>query len=158
MRRRTPLMLALAVSACATNPQVEEGKKLISQGRMEEGLAKLEQAARERPFNAEARNAYVSQREALSGAFLREGDVLRAYGDIDAPEATYRRVLQFDPANAQAQAGIAAIARDRRHAAAVREAEEALKRGDYATADAKARSVLAENSSQRGARAVMRTV
>jgi general secretion pathway protein D len=158
MRRRTPLMLALALAACATNPQVEEGKKLISQGRMEEGLAKLEQAARELPYNAEARNAYVSQREALTGAFLREGDVLRAYGDIDAAEATYRRVLQFDPGNAQAQAGLAAIARDRRHAATVREAEEALKRGDYATAEAKARAVLAENSSQRGARAVMRTV
>ncbi|HTO47433.1 MAG TPA: secretin N-terminal domain-containing protein [Burkholderiales bacterium] len=158
MRRRTPLILALALAACATNPQVDEGKKLISQGRMEEGLAKLEQAARELPYNAEARNAYVTQREALAGAFLREGDVLRAYGDSDAAEATYRRVLQFDPGNAQAQAGLAAIERDRRHAATVREAEQALKRGDYATADAKARAVLAENSSQRGARAVMRTL
>ena len=158
MRPCTPLILAMALAACATNPQVEEGKKLISQGRMEEGLAKLEQAARERPYNAEARNAYVTQREALTGAFLREGDVLRAYGDIDAAEATYRRVLQFDPGNAQAQAGLAAIARDRRHVAMVREAEEALKRGDYATAEAKARAVLAENSSQRGARTVMRTV
>jgi general secretion pathway protein D len=40
----------------------------------------------------------------------------------------------------------------------VREAEEALKRGDLAAAEAKARAVLAENSSQRGARAIMRVV
>ncbi len=158
MRPLTAVLLAGALAACATNPQVDEGKSLIAQGRMEEGLAKLEQAARERPYSAEVRNAYVTQREALAGAFLREGDVLRAYGDIDAAEAAYRRVLQFDPGNAQAQAGVAAVARDRRHTVLVQEAEAASKRGDYATAESKARAVLGENPSQRGARAVMKTV
>ena len=158
MRKFHPLFAVVALAACATNPQVEEGKQLISQGRFEEGLAKLEQAARERPYSAEVRNAYVAQREALSGAYLREADVLRAYGDLDAAEAAYARVLQFDSGNAQARAGLNAVARDRQHLALVREADEALKRGDYATAESKARAVLAENSSQRAARAVMKAV
>jgi len=158
MRHLLPAILAGALLACTSNPQVDEGKQLIAQGRFDEGLAKLEEAARERPFNAEARNAYISQREAISFAYLREGDVLRAYGDLDAAEATYRRVLQFDPGNAQAQAGLAAVARDRRHLASLRDAESALKAGDLAGAESRARAVLAENPQQRGARAVMKTV
>jgi len=158
MRKPQTLIAVAALAACATNPQIDEGKQLILQGRMEEGLAKLEQAALDRPFSAEARNAYVSQREAVAGALLREGDVLRAYGDLDAAEAAYRRVLKFNPGNAQAQAGLAGVARDRQHLALVREAEEALKRGDYASAEVKVRAVLAENSSQRGARTLMKTI
>jgi general secretion pathway protein D len=158
MRKPITLLAVVALTACATNPQVDEGKQLISQGRIEEGLAKLEQAARERPYSAEARNAYMSQREAVVGAYMREADVLRAYGDLDAAEAAYRRVLQFDPGSAQVQAGLAALARDRQHLVLVREGEEAVKRGDYATAEAKARAVLGENSQQRGARALMKTV
>ncbi len=158
MRTPITLLAALALAACATNQQVEDGKQLISQGRMEEGLAKLEAASRDKPFNAEARNAYMQQREAIVLAYMREGDVLRAYGDLEAAAATYRRVLQFDPANAQADSALAGIARDRKHLVQVREAEEALKRGDYQTAEARARAVLAENSGQRGARAIMRTV
>ena len=158
MRKPLTLIAVAALAACATNPQVDEGKQLILQGRMEEGLAKLEQAALDRPFSAEARNAYVTQREAVAGALLREGDVLRAYGDLDAAEASFRRVLKVNPGNAQAQAGLAGIARDRQHLALVREAEEALKRGDFAGAEAKVRVVLAENSSQRSARTLMKTI
>ncbi len=158
MPRPITLLAVVALAACATNPQVDEGKQLISQGRIEDGLAKLEQAARERPYSAEARNAYITQREAVVGAYMREADVLRAYGDLDAAEAAYRRVLQFDPGSAQVQAGLAALARDRQHLVLVREGDEAMKRGDYAAAEAKARAVLAENSQQRGARTLMKTV
>ena len=158
MSRPITLLAVVALAACATNPQVDEGKQLISQGRIEDGLAKLEQAARERPYSAEARNAYITQREAVVGAYMREADVLRAYGDLDAAEAAYRRVLQFDPGSAQVQAGLAALARDRQHLVLVREGDEAMKRGDYAAAEAKARAVLAENSQQRGARTLMKTV
>jgi general secretion pathway protein D len=159
MRPLIPLILAGALAACATsNPQINEGKQLIAQGRFDEGLAKLEQAARERPLDAEAHNAYVTQREAIVGVYLREGDALRAWGDLDGAEASFRRALQLDPGSPMAQGGVDAVARDRRHLALVREAEEALKRGDLAAAESKARMVLVENSSQRGARAVMRTV
>ena len=78
-------------------------------------------------------------------------------GDLDAAEASYRRVQQDRAGLASVQAALDALARDRRHLVMVREAEEALKRGDLATAEAKARAVLAENGSQRGARTVMRT-
>ena len=158
MRRLTTLIGVAALAACATNPQVDEGKTLISQGNLEEGLATLEQASREQPMNTAARNAYVTQREAIVGVYLREGDTLRTWGDFDAAEASYRRAQRVAPGSASVQAALDALARDRRHLAMMREAEEALKRGDLASAEAKARAVLAENSSQRGARAMMRVV
>ena len=158
MRRLTTLIGVAALAACATNPQVDEGKQLIAQGNLEEGLAKLEQATREDPLNTTARNAYVTQREAIVGVYLREGDTLRTWGDLDAAEESYRRAQRVAPGSATVQAALDALARDRRLLAVVREAEDALKRGDLATAEAKARAVLAENSSQRGARAIMRVV
>jgi general secretion pathway protein D len=158
MRRLITLMGVAALAACATNPQVDEGKQMIAQGNLEEGLAKLEQASLADPLNTIARNAYVTQREAIVGVYLREGDTLRAMGDLDAAEASYRRAQKIAPGSASVQAALDALARDRRHLVVVREAEEALKRGDLATAEAKARAVLAENGSQRGARAVMRIV
>ncbi len=159
MMRPILILLALAaLAACATNPQVEEGKQLIAKGSFEEGLAKLAQAARERPNDAKARNAYLTQREAIVVVYVREGDALRTFGDLDGAEASFRRALKLDPGSPAAQGGVDGIVRDRRHLAAVREAEAALKRGDLATAEARARAVLAENSSHRGARAVMKAV
>jgi general secretion pathway protein D len=158
MRTHFTLVAAALLAACATNPQVDEGKRLISQGNLEEGLAKLEQASRENPQDTVARNAYLTQREAIVGVFMREGDVLRTWGDLDAAEASYRRALAAAPGSASVQAALDALARDRRHLVVVREAEEALKKGDLATAEARARAVLAENAGQRSARAIMRAV
>jgi general secretion pathway protein D len=159
MKRPTlTLLAALALAACTNNPKIDEGRSLIARGSFEEGLATLEQAAREQPRDAKARNAYLTQREAVVAVFIREADALRALGDLDGAEASLRRALRIDPGSAIVQAGLDGIARDRRHLALVREAEEALKRGDLATAEARAREVLAENSSQRGARAVMKAL
>jgi general secretion pathway protein D len=158
MRRILASLAVTALAACAANPLVDEGRQLIAKGSFEEGLAKLEQAARERPGDAKARNAYLTQREAIVAVFVREGDALRTFGDLDSAEASFRRALKIDPGSPAARGGVDGVARDRRHLALVRDAEAALKRGDLATAEASARAVLAENSSQRGARAVMKVV
>jgi general secretion pathway protein D len=146
------------VAACASIPELDDGKRLIAEGRLDEGLAKLELAARKHPQNADVRNNYVMQREAIVGAFVRDGDALRLVGDFDTAESRFRRALAFDPSSSIVRAGLDAIVRDRRLAAVANDAEQALKRGDYATAETLARNVLAENSSQRTARSVMRAV
>jgi general secretion pathway protein D len=150
--------LALIAAACASIPELDEGKRLLAEGKYEEGLAKLETAARKHPQSADVRNNFVSQREVIVGAFVRDGDARRSAGDLDGAEARYRRALGLDPTSNIVQAGLEAIGRDRRLAVRARDAEAALQRGDLAAAEAGARAVLAENSGQRTARAVMRAV
>ena len=159
LRARSVLLLLALVSACGTvPPEMDEGKRLIAEGRYDEGLAKLEKAARQYPQNAEVRNSYIMQREAIVGAFVRDADALRQMGDLDMAEGGYRRALNLDPSSPMARTGLDAVARDRRLATQARDAEAALQRGDLATAESLARAVLAENSSQRAARAVMRSI
>src|SRR5262252_2851464 len=158
MRRISLVLLVAVLAACNTIPDVTDGKRLMAEGRIDEGLALLEQTARAHPGSVEARNAYITQRDRIVNVYVREGDQLRTWGELDAAEVNYRRALQIDPGSPLAQAGLDALARDRRNVARVREAEELLKRGDYAGAERIARAVLAENSSQRGARDVMKRV
>ncbi len=159
MRRTLAWLAAAALAGCNTTPpQVHDGKQLIAQGHVDEGLAMLQQVAAAHPADAAVHNAYVMQRSAIVNAFVREGDVLRAYGDLDSAEASYRQALHYDPASVLAQTGLDQVARERRLNARADQANEALKRGDLRAAEQLARGVLAENSSQRGARAVMRAV
>ncbi len=156
--RHSSLIVVVLLAACATNTGVQDGKRLLSDGRLEEGLELLERTARENPSNATARNTWISQRETIVGNYLREGDQLRLWGDYEAADAAYRRALRFDRSSNVAQAGLDANTRDRRLAQQVRAGEEALQRGDVAGAEKLARGVLGENSTQRGARNLMKAV
>ncbi len=158
LSRRLAMAALVFLASCATNPGVDDGKRLLADGRLEEGLALLERTARENPNNAIARNTWISQRETIVNNYLREGDQLRLWGEYEAAEAAYRRALGFDRNSNPAQAGLEANIRDRRLAQQVRAGEEALGRGDIAHAEQLARGVLAENSVQRGARTLMKSV
>lgn len=149
---------ALLCAACTTQPDLSEGRQLIAMGRFEEGLASLEQVAKAHPKQLEAYTVYVTQRDAIVTAHVREGDSLRAAGNFDAAEAQYRRALRIDPASAVVQAGLEANAKARRHAELMAQAEQALRSGDTAGAERIARTVLAADSSHPRARAVMKAV
>ena len=82
----------------------------------------------------------------------------RAAGSLDGAEQAYQEALAIDPANPAAQKGLAAIGAERKHRAAIAEAEGRLKSGDEAGAKAKVAAVLAENPAQREARALMRRI
>ena len=73
--RRAAIFLALAVLAgCTTLPAVNEGKRLFAEGRVDEGLATLERAARENPGNAAARSNFVTMRESIVSERVRQAD------------------------------------------------------------------------------------
>jgi general secretion pathway protein D len=154
------LAVAAALTACAAGkpPQIADGQRLIAEGRVEEGLGLLEKAAKTPPFLAEAHTLYVTQRDAVVSMYVRDGDALRLRGDFDAAEERYRTSLRLDPGAATAQVGLDANERDRRLARKARLAQECLAAGDAAGAERLAREVLAENSGQRLARSVMKTV
>jgi general secretion pathway protein D len=158
MRALLPLLLAALVAACTTIPEVEDGKRLIAEGQTDEGLQKLERAARDNPTSAQARAAFAVAREQLVTTAVRQAEAARIAGDLLEAERFYLRALQLDPASAVARNGLDAIAAERRWAQLVAEAEVARKGGSLDAAEAKARAVLRESSGHRGARAVLRAI
>lgn len=158
--RPLALLLLPLLAACATPRQAElqTAQQMIASGQVEEGLARLAQAARTPPLDPNAHSAYVLQRDSVVGVYVRDGDAARAAGALDLAEQRYRTALRIDPASVVAQGGIAAVQADRTHRAAVAEAERLLAAGDLDNADRVAREVLARDSRQRGAEAVVRGV
>jgi general secretion pathway protein D len=154
--RGTAFALCVLLAACNTIPAVDDGKKLIAEGRTEEGLAKLQQAARDNPNNAQALSTYVGAREAYVIELVRQADAARLFGDLTSAEVLYQQALRIDPESVIARSGLQTLERDRRGAAAAAEAEAALKSGRLADAESKAQAALADNPANRAARAVLR--
>ncbi|KQP12653.1 secretin N-terminal domain-containing protein [Pseudorhodoferax sp. Leaf267] len=156
----TALAVLPLLAACATPRQAEiqTAQQLISSGQIEEGLARMERAARTPPLDPNAYSSFMLQRDSIVGVYLRDGDSARQAGDLDLAEQRYRTALRIDPGSAVAQGGIQALQADRAHRRTVAEAERLMATGDLDTADRLAREVLAQDSRQRNAQAVVRGV
>ncbi|HEV7478618.1 MAG TPA: secretin N-terminal domain-containing protein, partial [Burkholderiales bacterium] len=152
------LVAALVLLGCAANDTMHEGQQMIQAGNTEEGLARLEEAYRKDPNDGEIRAAYLRNRQAAVERFLMQGDAQRNVGAWDQAEAAYGKALRFEPDNARAKAGVAAVALDKKSQTMLAEAEAALKAGDEKLALEKARAVLADNPSHRGAKSLIRKV
>jgi len=144
----------VALSGCAGTQAYSEGKTLLGEGKVEEGLAKIEEAVRLEPTNAEYRIALATQRASLINGLVAAGEAARREGRLTEAERAYRRAQGFDPENPMARQGLEALATERRHRAATAEAEAAFKRGgelDLAEASERLRPVLSENPNQKDA-------
>jgi len=160
-RAKTFLVILLAgmlLAGCAAEREFREGKALLGEGKVEEGLAKLEKASRDDPDSHEYRAHFFRSRDIALGQLLAQADGLRGKGQGDEAEAIYQRILGIDANHVRAKAGVAAVAMDRRHKAATAEAEALFKKGDLEAAQARLRPVLQENSSYREAVSLNRRI
>jgi general secretion pathway protein D len=158
MKKLFLMITALALFGCAGQEQLRQGQEMVEAGNEEQGLARLEEAMKANPNDAEIRAYYLRHRAVAVQRYLQAGDNARSAGQLDAAEAAYTRAQRFDPDNANAKAGLAAVARDKASLATVKEAEEAFKKGDLETALAKAREALKDNPSSRDAKNIARRV
>jgi len=158
MKKIILILGALMLFGCAGQEALKHGQEMVEAGNEEQGLAKLEEAMKANPNDAEIRNYYLRHKAVAVQRYLQAGDNARAAGYVDQAEAAYQRAQRFDPANAHAQTGLDAVARDRASAALVKEAEAALRSGNQQEALAKAQEVLKANPSQRDARAIVRKI
>jgi general secretion pathway protein D len=152
------LLLTLALAACATPTAIDEARKHASEGRGEEGLARLQQAMRERPNDTELRGEYFRMREVLVAQWLTQAEALRSAGQFEQAEALYRRVQAQDFTNQRAASGLAQVAAERRQRALIAEAEQLVKAGKYLEAQELLRPLLAESPQQRDARRLQRAI
>jgi general secretion pathway protein D len=158
--RAVVLMAVIFVAGCA-NPavrQFDEGRQLLSEGKIEPGLEEIDLAAKADPTNPEYRTYFFKQREAAVNQMLAQADSARDHGQLDEAESIYRRVLGLDVSNPRATVGIEELQSDRRRMTELAEAEALFKHGDTDGAEAKLRPILAENPTQPAANALKQRI
>ncbi len=134
------------------NVAFSDAQKLISEGQLESGLQKLEQAAREEPENREIRAMLARIRDEILGKQLFDADNELYAGNLDQAEQIYQRVLSVYPFNERAKDGIGAVNLERRHIVIVESAKTLLAKRDVTGAETIIRAVLQENPQQSHAR------
>lgn len=136
---------ALALLAGCANAVHREGMALLQQGRYEEAVAKLGEAARQEPNDMEIRKDFIRAREEAGNRLVAAGNAARAAEQYDRAEEAYKQALRADPGNGRAKTGLDAVASARRHAGIVAQAQVLLKNGDAEGASARLKEVFMEN-------------
>ncbi len=152
------IVLALLFGACAHQEEFRKARIEVEAGKEEEGLARLEQAMKESPNDAELRNYYLRHKAVAVQRYIDLGDNARAAGAYERAVEAYGRVLRLDPQNQRAKLGIDLVGKDREHRALLDDAQVALKAGNEKDAEAKLKQVLSENPSNKEARGLLRRI
>ncbi len=155
------LCVLLGMGGCANQQPIrdfEVGKKKLSEGQLEEGLAKIELAAKADPENVEYRQYLFKQRELVLNHLLSRAESERVGEAFDEAVLDYKRVLTIDPNNPRAKDGLDLVQADKGRKQQVAEATALFDKGDKEGALSKLRHVLAENPKQHDARALQKRI
>jgi general secretion pathway protein D len=144
------------LAGCASDRAFVEGKRMVAEGKVEEGFARLQQAVKESPSNAEYKSYLYNQRERIVNQWLAQAATAQLNGRFDEAEAGYRRILKIDPDNTRATAGLDSLVVDRHHRKQLDDAEVLLQKGSAEQAQALVGQVLADNPRHREARILQR--
>jgi len=152
------MLILLALSGCAGEQAHREGIQLMEVGRLEEGLAKLEEATQEAPDNLAFHGELLRRREQVAHRMLIVADNERIAGRWEEAEVLYERTLKVDRENSRAKAGLVAVRMDARHADILTQAQDLFKKGELEAAQAKLRAILLENVKHAEANALQRQI
>jgi general secretion pathway protein D len=152
------VFILLTLPGCGAEQLSREGRGLIKDGRVEEGVDRMREAARSDPRDYSLRTGLIEQREKVVFELLTSADADLTAGRTATAEETFQRVLAMHPENPRAQAGLEAVARARRHRAEVSRAIEADSKGQAELALDLLYKVLAENPEMLGAREARREI
>ncbi len=148
----------MLLSACAGQMAYRNGKELVADGKVEQGLAKFQEALTYEPRDAQFRSAYLQTRERALNSYLEQADRLAASGQRTEAEKFYQRALAIAPGNERAKAGLQALDLNQRHAKALHEASAAFNKKDVETARYRLAGILAENPGNEQALALQRAI
>jgi general secretion pathway protein D len=152
------MLTALLLIGCA-QPALQEfdaGKKLLSEGKVEQGLAQIDSAIKKFPNNPEYRTYLFKQREEAVNRLILQADAARNNNQFEEADIYYRRVIALDVNNPRAANGIEVIQADKRRISQLAEAQTLFDKGDREGAQIKLRPILAESPDQPAAKALQK--
>jgi general secretion pathway protein D len=144
-RNALTLLLAVALAGCAAERMHNEGVSLIEQGKIEEGISKLEEAKQADPGNAVFKKDWLNQRDRLTAALMQDANKEKSEQHWDAALQRYNRVLKMDRGHVAARQAINEITVERRQDARVDDAALLYGKGDLEQANNAIGRVLVEN-------------
>ncbi|MBK6975601.1 MAG: secretin and TonB N-terminal domain-containing protein [Sterolibacteriaceae bacterium] len=152
------VLAAFLLLGCAAQRMHDEGRALIDEGRVEEGLARLQEASHEDPSNRAIRADLLRNREQAVARLVNSASSERAAERFDVAEALLKRAEGISPNDPKVKAGQDAVNADRRHLAALSEAQSLLAKGDITAAREKVVAVLVEDPSNNRAMSLRRQI
>jgi general secretion pathway protein D len=115
LRRGAPLVaLTALLTACAAQQSYSDGQKLVAAGKVDEGIAKIQDASKQEPEDAKYRQTWLAEREKEINDLMAQGDQLSASGSREAARKAYEHVLTISPGNERGMAGLVALDTDAR--------------------------------------------
>jgi general secretion pathway protein D len=151
-------MLVAMLSGCAAQSAYSDGKVLLTEGKVEEGMAKFQEALQTDPHDARYRSAYLQTRDHVLTGTVEQADRQLASGVLDAARAGYRHALSIDPTYERALDGVAAVEVRRRQIAWLDEADALFAKNQFDLAGQKIARVLTEAPSDMRALALRRAI
>ncbi|AUT75944.1 secretion protein [Paraburkholderia hospita] len=101
--------LPVLLAGCAAQKAWRDGQQFVAQGKVDEGLAKLEEAVKQEPQDASYRATWIAEREKALVRYDEQGDRFAVSGARDAARKMYDHALAIEPNNERALAGVAAL-------------------------------------------------
>ena len=139
------LLVGGLLGGCVGQQLHRDGMTLIDSGKIEEGLAKLDEAAKADPGNYSYRTTWLRTREQYVNRLLASANNERFAGRRDAARDTLARALRLVPGDSRAENILAALDMDQRHDTLLADAENLLAKNDLDGAHASLKPVLLEN-------------
>ncbi len=149
--RRLPLVVALLLWGCAGSRVHNDGMRLLAEGNRDAALAKLQEASRLEPTNAEYRIDLLKATQAHGRDLVERAEAARRSGNDTEAAALFNKALQVDVSNDRARRGLKMIELDARGAKLLAEADRQLRAGNVSAAQERVDAVLADNPSNAAA-------
>lgn len=150
------LVLILELAGCSSYWNYRNGQSDISDGKLADGVIKLQIASEGSPNDSTYRKEFLTQRERAAYRLTKQAELNIASGHPDEARENYADVLRMQPDNARALVGINEAEAAQRHEKMLDQAQSLVEKGSVDEAISKVQQVLSENPQQRRAASMLK--
>lgn len=150
------LALAALLTACAGNLVLEDARRMIGSGQIEEGVALLKAESGKLPADAVLRTTYLRERDLGLSRLASAAESARLAGDSKSAAELYQRAARLDASSPRVQSGLLALERDVARRNQLATAEKLIAEKKYPAAQEIVSRVAGEDPQGREVRALQR--